>query len=156
MSGRWWLRPAAPEDGTAVGALFTASFALLDFLPKLHSAEEDRLFFQGVVLAERVTLAESDAGLLGFLGETEGWVNHLYVHPDHLGRGVGSALLRHAQSHQESLQLWCFQKNRRGRRFYEARGFRAQRFTDGARNEEREPDILYAWRRAGAVRPKMR
>ena len=29
------------------------------------------------------------------------------------------------------------------RRFYEARGFRATRFTDGADNEERTPDVRY-------------
>ena len=33
------------------------------------------------------------------------------------------------------------------RRFYEARGFSAVAFTDGARNEEGEPDVLYRWTR---------
>ena len=30
-------------------------------------------------------------------------------------------------------------------RFYEARGFRAIRFTDGADNEEQMPDVRYRW-----------
>ena len=35
---------------------------------------------------------------------------------------------------------------KRARQFYEARGFIASEFTDGSRNEEREPDVLYVWR----------
>jgi len=35
--------------------------------------------------------------------------------------------------------------NARARRFYEARDFHAIRFTDGADNEERMPDIRYRW-----------
>jgi len=34
----------------------------------------------------------------------------------------------------DALELWCFQANERARRFYEARGFRPIRFTDGADN----------------------
>jgi hypothetical protein len=45
-----------------------------------------------------------------------------------------------------ALELWCFQANARARRFYEARGFHAIRFTDGADNEERTPDG-YRWER---------
>ena len=45
----------------------------------------------------------------------------------------------------DALELWCFQANERARRFYEARGFRPIRFTDGADNEERMPDVRYRW-----------
>ncbi len=37
------------------------------------------------------------------------------------------------------------QRNNRARAFYERHGFRVARMTDGADNEEREPDILYVW-----------
>ena len=145
----WQLRPARPEDGEAVGRLFTASFALLDFLPKLHTPAEDLWFFRKVVAEQRVTVAEDESGLIGFVGETEGWINHLYVRPDRLRAGIGSALLRCAQGHQSRLELWCFQKNLGGRAFYEAHGFEAAAFTDGAHNEEREPDIRYVWSSRG-------
>jgi hypothetical protein len=49
------------------------------------------------------------------------------------------------------LQLWTFQRNSRARGFYEARGFNLIERTDGARNEEREPDALYLW--TGSPRP---
>jgi hypothetical protein len=44
--------------------------------------------------------------------------------------------------------LWTFQKNVAARRFYEDRGFQAVEETDGSRNEEREPDVHYVWRRS--------
>ena len=37
------------------------------------------------------------------------------------------------------------------RRFYETRGFRHVRSTDGSGNAEREPDALYAWTRGPAA-----
>ena len=46
------------------------------------------------------------------------------------------------------MELWCFQANPPARHFYEARGFRAIRFTDGADNEEKTPDVRYRWERA--------
>ena len=45
------------------------------------------------------------------------------------------------------LRLWVFQENVGARRFYERRGFRLVRETDGAGNEEKEPDALLEWRR---------
>ena len=40
-----------------------------------------------------------------------------------------------------------FQKNIAARRFYERNGFVVIEETDGAGNEEREPDVLYEWRK---------
>ena len=62
--------------------------------------------------------------------------------------GAGTQLIDAAKTTGVGvLELWCFQANERARRFYEARGFRAIRFTDGADNEERMPDIRYRWER---------
>jgi hypothetical protein len=52
-----------------------------------------------------------------------------------------------AMSDHDCLHLWVFQKNIGARRFYERRGFRAIKETDGTGNEEREPDALVEWRR---------
>jgi hypothetical protein len=53
------------------------------------------------------------------------------------------------ESGVKALELWCFQANARARRFYEARGFRPIRFTDGDGNEEKTPDVRYRWERGG-------
>ncbi len=143
------VRPAERADIDAVAALFTASFATLTFLPRLHTPEDDRAFIGGVVFGEcQVTVAEFGAEMAGFLARAGSEIRLLYVHPDHVGRGAGSALLERAKKTATgALELWCFQANTRARRFYEAREFRAIAFTDGRGNEERMPDIRYRWER---------
>ena len=76
-----------------------------------------------------------------------GWIDQLCVLRSAQSGGIGSALLRVAQEAHDSLSLWTFQRNTPARRFYEARGFRPIRETDGAGNEEKEPDVLYLWTR---------
>ncbi|CAA9412428.1 MAG: hypothetical protein AVDCRST_MAG35-1509, partial [uncultured Quadrisphaera sp.] len=44
------------------------------------------------------------------------------------------------------LALWTFASNVAAQRFYERHGFVAGDRTDGSGNEERAPDVRYAWR----------
>jgi GNAT superfamily N-acetyltransferase len=140
------LHPARPEDADAIAALFSRSFRLLTFLPELHTVEEDRWFIGNVVMTEqRVTVAERDGAIIGFIAETDGWLHHLYVAAGALRSGVGSLLLADAQGRQERLDLWCFRENARARWFYEKHGFVAAEFTDGGGNEARLADVRYRW-----------
>lgn len=115
--------------------------------PVLHSREETIAYFAGEVLAnEEVLVAETGGTVAGFIALAGDHIDHLYVAPEHQGRGIGDALLTIAERMRPGgLSLWTFQRNARARRFYEARGFAACEFTDGSRNEEREPDVLYRW-----------
>jgi GNAT superfamily N-acetyltransferase len=71
-------------------------------------------------------------------------LNQMYVLPEHVGRGTGSALLAVAlKSMRHSIRLFTFQQNADARRFYERHGFKAIAFSDGHNNEERCPDVLY-------------
>src|SRR6266545_4588985 len=135
------LRPATDADAAAIAEVNFASYRLLTFLPMLHSAEGYRRFIASVILKEcAVTVAEDDTGIVAFLALWGDEVRLLYTRPDRIGRGAGTQLVEAAkQSGVAFLELWCFQANARARRFYEARGFRAVRFTDGADNEERMP-----------------
>ena len=74
------------------------------------------------------------------------WIEQLYVLPEAQGQGVGTELLDVAKRASERLQLWTFQRNASARRFYEARGFALVEETDGARNEEKEPDRVISGR----------
>ena len=141
------LRPATAEDAPAIAILLRTTFRVsLPFLPELHSAEEDLWFIRRKVLTEdTVWVAEVAGAVRGFVAFRDGWIDHLYIHPDHQGGGLGPALLAKALEDRTPRQLWTFQQNARARRFYEARGFRAVRFTDGADNEEKTPDVLYLW-----------
>jgi GNAT superfamily N-acetyltransferase len=83
----------------------------------------------------------------GMLAFREDGIDQLYLLPTAQRRGIGTALLQVAQNASDRLQLWTFQRNVQARRFYEARGFALIQQTDGARNEEKEPDALYLWKR---------
>jgi GNAT superfamily N-acetyltransferase len=114
----------------------------------LHTLAEDRWFFrERVFKACEVWGAFESAAMVGVLAFRRDWIDQLYVLPDAQGRGTGTGLVRVAQDAFDRLQLWTFQRNVRARRFYEARGFALVTETDGARNEEKEPDALYLWTR---------
>jgi GNAT superfamily N-acetyltransferase len=92
-------------------------------------------------------VAELDGAVVAFCSLREGWLEQLYVAPGHTGGGIGSRLIVLAKERQPAgLQLWTFQVNTGARRFYERHGFRAVEITDGAGNEERQPDVRYAWK----------
>jgi GNAT superfamily N-acetyltransferase len=143
------LRSATQNDADEIAQVYFSSFRLLGFLPMLHDIDSYRWFVANRMLREwTVTVAEDDTGIVAFLGRRAEEMGHLYVRPDRIGKGAGTQLIEAAQqSGVVSLELWCFQANTRARRFYEARGFRAIRFTDGADNEERTPDVRYRWER---------
>jgi GNAT superfamily N-acetyltransferase len=139
------IRRATADDVEAIVAIFEPSFATLDFLPRLHTHEENLAFFRRCV-------SEGEAYVLGdgFAILAGATLTHLYVHPDAIGTGIGHALFEHAtRVRPTGFDLWVFQQNARARRFYEAHGCRAVEFTDGAGNEERTPDVRYEWLAGG-------
>jgi GNAT superfamily N-acetyltransferase len=143
------LREAEEGDAAPVATFFRrVRQACLPYLPNLHTPEEDLAYFAKRVIGQiEVRIAEVDGTFVGFSAYRPGWLDHLYVDPDWHGRRIGTALLRDAMAANTSLELWTFQKNEEARGFYEHHGFREVERTDGAGNEEREPDIRYAWRR---------
>jgi ribosomal protein S18 acetylase RimI-like enzyme len=97
------------------------------------------------------TVAVVEERVVGFLavsiGADTSWIDHPYVLPTWVGRGIGTRLLEFARHRLPApIRLYTFQFNDRARRFYESRGFRAIAVGDGSANEERCPDILYEWR----------
>jgi putative acetyltransferase len=141
------LRRATLCDADAIVNVYATSFRLLTFLPMLHTVEDYRWFIANVILNEcEVTVAEDEGGIVAFLARQGGEIRLLYTRPDRIGMRAGTQLIDAAKATGiGALELWCFQANERARRFYEARGFRAIRFTDGADNEEQTPDIRYRW-----------
>ena len=102
------------------------------------------------MLAPKAALwtAEVDGRVVALMALSPGWVEQLYVHPDYHSQGIGTALLQRAKNTpeaEEGLTLWTFQGNAGARRFYERHGFVAVEFTDGEGNDEKTPDVRYAW-----------
>jgi putative acetyltransferase len=122
--------------------------ATLPGLPHPHTVDEDRAWMRDNLARCSVWLAVDGDRIVGVATRDGGWVRQLYVASERTGRGVGQrlldALLREAAAESiATLGLWTFQRNAGARRFYERNGFVAVEATDGAGNEEREPDIRY-------------
>jgi GNAT superfamily N-acetyltransferase len=146
------LRPAGSADAAEIAEIFLEAHAdAMPYLPRLHTDDEVRGWIRDVVLpGDEVVVAEVDGRLAGFAALDEDLLDHIYVHPELKGRGIGDALLaRVKELRPGGFRLWVFQRNTGARRFYERRGLRLVELTDGAGNDEREPDALYEWRPAG-------
>jgi putative acetyltransferase len=130
----------------------TALDERLPWLAGRHTPAQDRSFFRDHVFADCAVWGVIDDAVIGFIAFREGWIDQLYVLPQWQGQGVGQALVQVAKAAWPRLQLWTFQRNALGRRFYAKQGFVVVMESDGSRNEEHEPDVLYRWD-AGESRP---
>lgn len=101
-----------------------------------------RTFFRPRVA---IWVAEEAGSIRGFLALNGSYIDRLYVHPVHQGRGVGSALMAHAKACAPAgLQLHTLQQNQQARAFYKQRGFRAVHFGISPPPES-APDVEYHW-----------
>jgi GNAT superfamily N-acetyltransferase len=120
----------------------------LPWLTRLHAPDEDRWFYRERMFRTCTLWGTFDRDVMtGMIAFRDDWIEQLYVLPEAQGRGIGTELLDVAKRASACLQLWTFQRNARARCFYEARGFALVEETDGARNEENEPDARYRWAR---------
>ena len=143
------LRSATAHDAPEIARILRETRRrCLPYLPDLHTPEEDLEFVRDTVLkADTVIIAEAAGVVRGFCAYREGWIDHLYVLPEHQGKGIGSALLDQAKSINSRLELWTFQKNARAIAFYRKHAFVLAEMTDGAGNEEEEPDARLVWKK---------
>jgi GNAT superfamily N-acetyltransferase len=145
------VRHAEPGDGRGIGDVLVDSWrATFDF-PAAHPDEDVRVWVVEhlVPTTESWVAVHPDGTVVGVLSLSETMVDQLYLSPSWIGRGLGTRLLDLAKTRRpDGLDLYCFQANARARRFYERHGFEPIAFGDGSGNEERQPDIRYAWRPA--------
>ena len=142
------LRPATGPDAAAIAKLLRASLSAFEWMPVLHTPEEDLFFIRDILLPnQQVTVVVAGESIIGFIAVNGDWVEQLYLDPAWTGQGIGSRLLAEATAGMRSIKLRCFQANTGAQRFYERHGFRAEAFGDGSANEESLPDILYVLRR---------
>jgi len=142
------FRRATAADAAEVATVYIASRrGAAAYLPTVGSDAEIRAFVIDRMVPERETwVAEVGGRIVAVMVLDGDMVEQFYVAPAEQRCGVGGAMLAHAkQLRPAGLRLFAFQRNAPARRFYEARGFIAKEFTDGATNMEREPDVLYEW-----------
>lgn len=141
------LRPATPDDASALARILGDWVRETGWLPVLHTREEDLGFLTHLIATTDVIVAE-DGPMLGFLALDGKDVRALYLAPDARGRGVGRALLGRAKAGRDRLSLWTFEANPRAVAFYRREGFRVVERTDGSGNEEGLPDLRMVWEAA--------
>src|SRR2546421_8257451 len=113
------IRRTTAADVDELAALYERSYATLTFLPTLHTLAEHRDHFGRVVAEQEVWAWEEDGRILGFAALGGEMLNYLYIEPEAIGRGIGTALYRHALAQRPSgFTFWVFQQNERARRIY--------------------------------------
>ena len=144
------LHAASSLHADAIAStLINSRKAFLPYAPFAHSEAATRAWVRDILVpGGGVTVALDRDAVVGMLagsrGGAQSWIDQLYIAPKRVGQGIGSQLLAHAlASLLKPIRLFTFQANTGSRRFYERAGFEAIKFTDGAENEERCPDVLY-------------
>ncbi|MBX3499283.1 MAG: GNAT family N-acetyltransferase [Alphaproteobacteria bacterium] len=119
----------------------------MPWLREVHGETETHWWMANVVLRDlSVRVATLDQRIAGFAAIRPGWLDHLYIAPAHQRAGLGTRLLAEARRiGGVPLRLWAFQRNHAARAFYRRHGFIEEELTDGAGNEEHEPDVRMIW-----------
>ncbi|MFB7515195.1 GNAT family N-acetyltransferase [Streptomyces sp. NPDC056144] len=142
------IRRAEEADAPAAAEVWLRSYtAALPDVRRAHTDDEVRSWIRHVVVPhQEAWVATADGEVVALLVLDGEELDQLYVDPPWRGRGVGDRLVDLAKRRSpDGLTLWTFQVNGPAARFYERHGFVAAERTDGARNEEREPDVRYTW-----------
>jgi ribosomal protein S18 acetylase RimI-like enzyme len=147
------IRQAELGDAAEIASVYIASRKLLQaYAPLTHSDKAIVDWVANTLIPScDVTTALMNHKIIGLCVTSHekgfNWINQLYVHPQYINQGVGTALLKSTlRKLQASVRLYTFQANANASRFYEQHGFVAIEFSDGANNEERAADILYEYK----------
>lgn len=143
------LSDARPADAPALARILGDWVAETDWMPRLHSAEEDARFLGHLIATQTVRVAWRGDQPQGFLSRAGAEISALYVARAARGQGIGARLLAGAMA-EPRLTLWTFQANAGARRFYRRHGFVEIEQTSGEGNEERLPDVRLEWQRTMA------
>jgi ribosomal protein S18 acetylase RimI-like enzyme len=131
VSPRTTIRPYRPEDLDPVVDLWYDTWhATFPDLRHHESKEEWRRRFETEIAAEeRVSIAEVDGRIAGFLavkdrGGGQGYLHEIFVAPELQGRGIGSTLMGLAKELAPAgLRLDTLQRNTQAAAFYERHSF---------------------------------
>lgn len=149
MSTELALRPATAADLPALARMHLAARRAAGdaFPPGVHGDDDVLAWVSGWDLTTCDVWVATHAGhVAGYSRSTLTWLDDLYVHPDHQGSGVGSALFETVTARRpDGFCLWVFESNAPARAFYRRRGCLELERTDGRGNEEQAPDIRVAW-----------
>ena len=122
------VRAATLDDADSVADVYLRSRKeLVACAPLVHSDEAVREWIRRhLIPSGRTTVAVVNAQVVGFLAVSKGadcsWIDHLYLLPTWVGRGVGTQLLELARNElPPPIRLRTFQANQQARRLVRRR-----------------------------------
>ena len=143
------LRPARIDDAAAIADIHIVARESAPGMPaSIHPPEAVHAWVKRTLQSGDATLVAERQGLIVGYARYPGddQLADLYVQPSEQGRGVGTALLKAVrEARAGGLELWVFLSNTAARGFYAHHGFVEVERTDGAGNEEKEPDVRMKW-----------
>jgi len=123
----------------------TRAEAVQEHLEFLRTLDPDRI---------RVALEETTGRLLGFMRKEGSEIKDLFIHVEHLRRGLGSEFIRQAKEESPFLSLSTFELNKGAQKLYAfhdfvvtRRGFASADDNPWATSREQLADITYEWSR---------
>ncbi|WP_078901906.1 GNAT family N-acetyltransferase [Actinacidiphila yeochonensis] len=121
----------------------------MPYLPPRRRSDAEVVAWVAEVMlpGSAVWVAEDPVGaVVGYAAVAGEVLEHLYLLPGVLRRGIGSRLLEQARRHRPGgLTLHVFQRNTGARAFYARHGFTVVDLDDGSRNMEHEPAMTLRW-----------
>ncbi len=119
------IRPYEHADlSELLDAWYSASQVAHPFLDEAFFNHEREQIREVYLPRAETWVFEQEGSVVGFIALLGNEVGALFVDAEHHGKGIGRALMDHARSVRDNLELDVFQDNRVGRAFYEKYGFR--------------------------------
>jgi len=142
------ITKALKEEASDVVNIFTRAREKMEYLPIIHTPQENRNYFSDLVEARTVLVIKQNNTNVGFTHLNDTWIMHLYIDPSFQNQGFGKLLLDKLKTLSPSeLNLWVFEANTQAIKFYEREGFTLieKRNKEQSTNEEHLPDRQYRW-----------
>ena len=118
------IRPYKETDlGELLEAWSSASLIGHPFLDEAFFRQERNKIRDAYLPNAETWVFEQDGVVVGFIALIGNEVGAIFVDSNYQGRGIGRALMDHARSIRDFLELFVFQDNKVGRDFYEKCGF---------------------------------
>lgn len=119
------IRPYRPGDTDELLEVWEAASKLAHpFLSRGFMQRERKAIRDQHLHVAETWVYEADRHVIGFVALVGDEIGALFVHPDHHGEGLGRALVDHARTRRDRLEVEVFRDNPIGRRFYDRYGFR--------------------------------
>lgn len=118
------IRKIQPEDITRMADVWLESSIIAhDFISAEFWRSNYEVMVNELLPQSQGYVYETDAKIVGFVVDSDGFIDAFFVDPKSQGIGIGASLLRHLQQEHSKISLCVYQDNELAIRFYQSHGF---------------------------------